>query len=521
MRKYDLKRFLNMRCIFLQAAGLLRYMRLAFLSLCILLCGALHAQNRVAVARQLARNSLHPVMYAPDAVLAGRQLLWLEMPFASANFVYASLAVALRGKQIERVDLVYTQFAVSPQFDQQTLNNRRLDELQRRVPGIFANALTEWRLVGQTGATSPESGRSYFHGFVVVVRETASPGLTRKELRFLDSLLGKPLGGGTGGSALTGGSTSSSGSVAGGGILKGSTGIVTMGGVPVRIRRSIPDDSLRFYLRSSHSDGTVVEARWTDSAHTTIAYTERVMDHRRRLSITLSEDSLFAAGPRSRLLNGYSKHNPDSVIMSTLRRNNWSNIAIVCDVTGSMSPYTAQLFAWIEQTQASGRCKHYLFFNDGDNKRTGQKTNGKTGGLYPILSGDFDTVCRKAAECMHAGDGGDIPENYIEALLAALKQFPATAEIVLIADNWASPRDLELFEKLNRPVHIILCGSRTGVNIDYLFLARQTGGSVHTVNQDINNLGTMKDGEYVQIGRQRFILRDERFIMVTDELMIN
>ena len=495
----------------------------SFFVFTLLLCViALPAQHRAAVAGQLARNSFHPVKYAPDALLAGRQVLWLEMPFASAAFVDASLAATLRGKQVERVDLVYTQFAVSPQFDQQTLNNRRLDELQRRVPGIFANAFTEWRLVGQTGATSPESGRTFFHGFVVVVRETASPELTRKELRFLDSLLGKPLGGTAGGSTVAGGITgSSSGTPAGGSSLTGSTGIVTMGGVPVRIRRSIPDDSLRFYLRSSHSDGSVVEARWTDSAHTTIAYTERVMDHRLRRTIRLSEDSLVTAGPRSRLLSGYSKHNPDSVIMSTLRRNNWGNIAIVCDVTGSMSPYTAQLFAWIEQTQASGRCKHYLFFNDGNGKRTGEKTNGKTGGLYPVMSGDFDTVCRKAAECMHAGDGGDIPENYIEALLAALKQFPATTEIVLIADNWASPRDLELFEKLNRPVHIILCGSRTGVNIDYLFLARQTGGSVHTVNQDINNLGTMKDGEFVQIGRQRFILRDERFIMVTDELMIN
>jgi hypothetical protein len=516
MRKDNLKRFLNMQCIFLHNAGLLRYMRLAFLCYCILLCGVLPAQNRAAVAAQLARTTMQPVKYAPDAVLPGRQLLWLEMPFASAGFVNASLAATLRGKQIERVDLVYTQFAVSPQFNQQTLNNRRLDELQRQVPGIFANALTEWRLVGQTGATSPESGRTFFHGFVVVVRETASPALSRKELRFLDSLLGGsvliPAGAEPGKGSCDMPDESSS--------VTGATGIVTINGVPLRIRKSIPDDSLRFYLRSTYSDGSVVEARWTDSAHTTIAYTERFNDHRMKRTVKLSEDSLARLGPRSRLLSGYSKLNPDSVIISTLRRNNWGNIAIVCDVTGSMSPYTAQLFSWIEQSQRSGRCSHFLFFNDGDRKRTGEKTNGKTGGLYPIKSSNFDSVSRKAAECMQAGDGGDIPENYIEALLAALKQFPATTEIVLIADNWASPRDLELFEKLNRPVHIILCGSRTGVNIDYLFLARQTGGSVHTVNQDVNNLGTMKDGEFVQIGRQRFILRDERFIMVTDELMI-
>jgi hypothetical protein len=169
----------------------------------------------------------------------------------------------------------------------------------------------------------------------------------------------------------------------------------------------------------------------------------------------------------------------------------------------------------------TNRCNAFLFFNDGDQKTTGQKGLGKAGGLYSVKGSGFDTVCRKAAECMNAGDGGDIPENYIEAILAVIKQFPKSAEIVVIADNWASPRDLELFQKIDRPVHFILCGSRTGVNIDYLFLARQTGGSVHTVNQDVMNLGTMQDGDFIEIGRQKFILRDERFILVTEGLMLN
>lgn len=294
-----------------------------------------------------------------------------------------------------------------------------------------------------------------------------------------------------------------------------------MGGKSVRVSRSLPDDSLRFYLRPSQPDGSVVEARWVDSAHTTIAYVERIMDHRLRKKITLSEDSLVAAGPRSVLLSGYNRSNPDSVIISTFKRNNWQNMAIVCDVTGSMSPYTAQLFAWLQDPATMQRCTTFLFFNDGDQKKTGQKSLGKAGGLYPVKSGGFDTISRKAFECMSAGDGGDIPENYVEAILAVIKQFPKSAEIVVVADNWASPRDLELFQKIDRPVHFILCGSRSGVNIDYLFLARQTGGSVHTVNQDVMNLGTMKDGEFIEIGHQKFILRDERFILVTEGLILN
>lgn len=500
-------------------------MRAAAFLLFLLLSSALTAQNRSAVVAQLTTSRLQPVKYAPDAVQPGRRIVWLEMPFASAAFISPQQVAQLRGKQIERVDLVYTQFAVSPDFNQQGLNNRRLDALQRAVSDIFSSSLTEWRLVGQTGATSPESGRTFFHGFVVVLREPASPALVRTEMRFLDSLIGGGIfsGGGSSvsGSSGTGTSVSSGTSGSGGTGLTGTVGVAIMGGKPVRIRRSIPDDSLRFYLRPAQLDGSVVEARWTDSAHTTIAYTERIMDHRLRKSITLSEDSLAALGPRSMMLSGYNRNNPDSVIISTFKRNNWQNMAVVCDVTGSMSPYSAQLFAWLSEPGMTNRCNAFLFFNDGDQKTTGQKGLGKAGGLYSVKGSGFDTVCRKAAECMNAGDGGDIPENYIEAILAVIKQFPKSAEIVVIADNWASPRDLELFQKIDRPVHFILCGSRTGVNIDYLFLARQTGGSVHTVNQDVMNLGTMQDGDFIEIGRQKFILRDERFILVTEGLMLN
>lgn len=478
----------------------------------LLLSGALHSQNRAAVAAKLSSNQQVTDTYRFEAPQSGRRVVWLEMPFASATFVHPSEVAQLRGLLVERVDLVYTQFAVSLDFNQQGLNNRRLAAFLQLLPGVAINPLTEWRLIGQSGASSPESGRTFFHGFVVVVREPVSPELSRSELRFLDSLLG---GGGASTIADGSGSTSVSGDPSG-------EGITTIAGREVRIRRNIPNDSLRFFLVPTQQDGSIVEARWTDSAHTTIAYTERIMDHRMRRTVKLSEDSLRASGPlRSRLLNGYSRYNPDSVIISTFQRNGWRNVALVCDVTGSMSPYTAQLFAWLQAPQTTSRCSGFLFFNDGDSKKTSQKAIGRAGGLYAISSTNFDSISRTAVRCMNGGDGGDLPENYLEALLAAVNRFPTTTELVLIADNFSSPRDMELFSKLNRPVHIILCGARSGVNPDYLFLARQTGGSVHTVTQDVTNLSTLKDGEYVQIGRQRFLLRDERFIMITENMIVN
>jgi hypothetical protein len=76
----------------------------------------------------------------------------------------------------------------------------------------------------------------------------------------------------------------------------------------------------------------------------------------------------------------------------------------------------------------------------------------------------------------------------------------------------ASPRDLSLVEKVKRPVHIILCGARGGVNPDYLFIARQTGGSVHTLTDDITGLDKLVDGDVVKVGFQNFLLHNEHFI---------
>jgi hypothetical protein len=112
---------------------------------------------------------------------------------------------------------------------------------------------------------------------------------------------------------------------------------------------------------------------------------------------------------------------------------------------------------------------------------------------------------------MRNGDGGDLPENNVEALLKA-EQLNPGGELVLIADNWASPRDLSECDKINSPVHVILCSARSGVNPDYLFLARVTNGSVHTRDEDITNLGSMKEGEQVKIGIQTFFLHDDHFI---------
>ena len=72
-------------------------------------------------------------------------------------------------------------------------------------------------------------------------------------------------------------------------------------------------------------------------------------------------------------------------------------------------------------------------------------------------------------------------------------------DIVMIADNWSTPRDLNLLTKINKPIKIILCGTEYGVNSIYLDVAHQTGGSVHTIEQDIQRFGLNTDNEETEM----------------------
>ena len=64
----------------------------------------------------------------------------------------------------------------------------------------------------------------------------------------------------------------------------------------------------------------------------------------------------------------------------------------------------------------------------------------------------------------------------------------------------------------NRPVRVILCGTQFGINKQYLDLARATNGPVHTMEEDIENLMRLKEGEKITMQKQTFIIKNGRFV---------
>lgn len=187
----------------------------------------------------------------------------------------------------------------------------------------------------------------------------------------------------------------------------------------------------------------------------------------------------------------------DSVVMKIFdRKKDWERSLIVMDWTGSMHKYAAQAILWhILNFQKSGE-KYFCFFNDGDRLPDEKKQIGKTGGIYFSNASDLENLINTFYVVSKNGDGGDEPENDVEALLKAAKKYPDFDEIILIADNNSCVRDFSLIKDLDVSLDIILCGTENGINPQYINMAYLTGGSIHTIEEDIENLsGRLKDNK--------------------------
>ena len=82
--------------------------------------------------------------------------------------------------------------------------------------------------------------------------------------------------------------------------------------------------------------------------------------------------------------------------------------------------------------------------------------------------------------------------------------------IILIGDNWAKVRDINLLNKVKVPVRVLLCGVTEGMEIhpDYLNIAYKTKGSVHTIEQDITDLILQTSGKKFSVNGVDYIIKN-------------
>jgi hypothetical protein len=210
--------------------------------------------------------------------------------------------------------------------------------------------------------------------------------------------------------------------------------------------------------------------------------------------------------------------NSEKVVTKVLERNNWSEKLIVCDLTGSMLPYAAQLSVWYQLNVKIESNLQFVFFNDGDGTPDHLKLIGKTGGIYYQRANGISDLVTLMSEVQRKGCGGDGPENNMEALIEGVKLAGPYKELVMIVDNNANVKDLSLLNKFNRPVHIILCGASSGrILEDYLQIAWKTKGTIHTMENDLTELAKMADGETIKVNNITYKIMGGQFVRITED----
>jgi hypothetical protein len=382
----------------------------------------------------------------------------IALPFDfGSNQLRDSLIIEKLDKmQFKYITYVYSDYRKNDKFKQEELNIERLYTLYQFRSDLFEVEDIDWKIIKQTGAKTEQEAKELYHGFVVYYRPVPTKESMKAEADYIKSMLD---------TALT--------FIA---PLTETTSLIT----EILSFDEFEGDDTYYYGDSI--DFSVVDTAYTSSSGT----------------------------------YDFGEYFKDTTVSSVLSRNKqWNNMLIHCDLTGSMSPYSAQLFVWHRLNIDKNKVQHFVFFNDGDMAPDNKKVAGKTGGLYYSKADNFEELKEVAFECMRNGYGGDAPENDIEAILNGLKKCENCKDIILIADNWANMRDYEFINKIDKPIKIILCGTQFGINKQYLDLARQTKGSIHTIEEDILNLMEMKEGEEISISGHIFKIEKGRFIEVT------
>ncbi len=389
----------------------------------------------------------------------------LEMYFSSSEFLPKQHFKLPPKKEILSVHLVYTRYRQVDTFNQPRLNENRFYELAKNIPDLFFKDDIEWLVFEQTQANTEEEARKMFHGFVIYLKNPPDKKLLSSELQIIDELL-------------------------------------------FNIKDSlvkIPDQVIYRTSKKYVETGRYIPRR-TDKQKKGIRYDNSGIWMRE------PEMKMVIDSVKRKTIKGHEKHigiyrGKNSKLQNTelynLLRNKPFNgkWAFVTDVTGSMAPYSGQVLSLLKNRPPLSTSHYFTFFNDGNGAPEILKRIGNSGGVYHVKASEFDSIYFTLLKAMNAGDGGDIPENNIEAILRTLKQWPDIDTLLMIADAGAPVKDIKILSFVNKPVQIILCGDISKlIPMDYVRIAIHSKGSILTPDGEIKDLDKLKIGSVIEVG---------------------
>lgn len=521
----------------------------------ILCTNFLAAQSDIPEVRKLQRISTPRLNI--DASDTSLRLLKMEFNGSIPKSELQKVDVS----RIVSITLVYTQYKLSETFDQMELNVSRMKKLFAELPGIKGNNHIQWYWVEQTGCDNPAACTDFFHGFVIELKSIDKTEKCSTEVDLLNYYVSMYEGKGDTkkiDSLIAIGKINLvkrcdtftiSRPVKGNRMARISGWSQDVKKKTARYLRKEMGEKNRIELEliltrdgKLEYENPLENGKYTDklvdylnknlrklpsrykNKRIDTKVTLQIEKKENRVKINTIQMPILPSGEAfvlddfkykkstevrcnyidtsRKAMPGYTfSYRIDDVVTKVFERNEqWKNCLVVTDVTGSMYPYLAQFKVWHKLNLENGAGNHdFVFFNDGDNKPDWLKKAGRVGGVYYTQTSDFDALAKKMETAMRNGGGGDGPENNIEAVLEGLKNNPNCKEVIMIADNWATPRDLELLDKVKVPIRLILCGAYGGFNTAYLDMIRRNGGSIHTMENDLYNLAQMKNGETIKL----------------------
>lgn len=492
----------------------------------------------------------------------------LPSKFSEDHLAFSNQRNRVEELTIVKVYYVFTRYRQSASFNQQALNERRFSELQTNFPAIISDPFIEWEIIEQTGCDSPEEGRTFFHGFVLVhrpeptsseyesenerlkayldnptnefseleldkVKSQLNPTAEKEEVK--DLVIEKPLSNVArykeGNKALLNALKNS---------FASNEQIVTKRTDKwVNVQFTITKDSvlqnIQFDPNTPQNLQEIVEAtllnldKWIpekelgEDKDTKLAMEIRV-SYSREVSgmYTINGNRpVFEKEPEVVLEipkpdNSYIELQKTLLNASTVYKgleqlDAKQRFALVMDVTGSMSGNIAAMKRWIELRNDSLEFTSFSFFNDGDGKATRFKKIGRTGGIYTTQSQkEINNTIEFAKD---KGSGGERSESDFEAVIHAQTNDSSCTAIVLIADNYSEVRDVELMNQIHIPVHILICAAPNGVREEYVNLARYSKGKIIYYGEVIN-VNAISSGEVLHIGPASYSFNGKAFKLI-------
>ncbi len=487
----------------------------------------------------------------------------ISSDFANSGIQSIGLRDKIANLQITKVYYVYTAYKRSASFDQLALDRKRFKMLEENYPEIFINQNFEWEIIEQTGLYDHLKGKSFFHGFILIHRPLPTEKLRQEELNFVMNVLdhpgmpipdedNDPIANQLKKESETDKEETSENKVfktaefdggdqaltdyilmnfdtpnevwkdrkdfwANFDMILDESGKITdivfndeySNGVKKAIEKTMlgmPAWHPKTIDGQNSGDTVKFELRVSYSPHVKGMYLKNGKPP--RLAHTASGPENHEAGKKAETME---VSNTSPVFKSLTLLANSDNIALVLDVTGSMKFNISNAAQWVRTNKDQLPFSSFTVFNDGDGKPDKDKEIGTTGGIYTTgFHSEFKEIVRKG---MSAGNGGDYPENDIEAILYAIRKDPSADEVLIIADNLSPVKDIELLSKVNKPVSVLVCALTKTVHPQYLEIILKTGGKLY-YDGEVIDFSTLKRGDTFKVKRVTYIFNGRKITEV-------